>query len=232
VTEETGVTDTTSRPLRVLVADDHPSVRAGIRFSLEDGGFVVCAETSTAMEAVAAAVAERPDIALLDVRMPGSGIVAAAEIRELVPDVAVVMLTVSRDDGDLLDALRAGAVGYLLKDIDPDRLPHALRGVVDGEAALPRSLVLRLMAEFRTRDDSARGGNRRSTAPGADRLTAREWEILDLMRSGLSTAQMAARLVVSPVTVRTHVSSILHKLRVPDRASAVAAVGLTDAAPG
>ena len=203
--------------LKVLIADDHPPTRAGVRLSLEEGGFTVCAEAATAPAAVDAARRERPDVALLDVHMPGSGIAAAREISSSLPDTAVVMLTVSRDDSDLFDALRAGASGYLLKDTDPERLPLALRGVLEGEAALPRGLVARLIDEFRDRDVPSP----RRAGPELARLTSREWSVLDMMRDGLSTAEMAERMFVAPVTVRTHVSAILKKLRVPDRESAV-----------
>jgi len=202
---------------RVLIADDHPPTRAGVRSALEaNGDFVVCAEVATAAGAVAAAVEHHPDVALLDIRMPGHGVQAAREISTHLPDVTVVMLTVSRDDEDLFAALRAGARGYLLKDIDPDRLPHALHGVLAGEAALPRGLVARLMEEFRHRDDAGR----RREGPLA-KLTDREWDVLRLMQQGLSTAEMAQELFVSAVTVRTHISAILRKLQVSDRASAV-----------
>lgn len=149
--------------------------------------------------------------------MPGNGIVAAAEITSQLPDTSVVMLTVSRDDDDLFAALRAGAAGYLLKDTDPDRLPMALLGVLQGEGALPRTLVARLVEEFRER------GKRRLTLGGKSNveLTPKEWEVLEALRDGLSTEEIAERLYVSPVTVRTHVSAILKKLKVPDRAAAI-----------
>jgi DNA-binding NarL/FixJ family response regulator len=205
--------------VRLLLADDHPPTRAGIRRSLESDGFTVCAEAADAEEAVKAAVEERPDMCLLDVRMPaGGGIRAAAEISDLLPSTAIVMLTVSLEEADLFDALRAGADGYLLKDTDPARLPIALRGVLDGEAALPRTLAARVIEEFRSRD-----GRRRlllERQHGA-KLTAREWQVLDGLRQGASTAGIAERLSVSPVTVRRHVSEILSKLRVSSRDEAV-----------
>ncbi len=110
---------------------------------------------SNASEAVDAATRERPDLCLLDIRMPGSGIAAAWEITARLPETKVVMLTVSRDDDDLFAALRAGASGYLLKDTDPARLAHALDDVLAGEAAIPRSLVARLAEEFRERGPQA-----------------------------------------------------------------------------
>jgi DNA-binding NarL/FixJ family response regulator len=207
-----------TKQVRVLIADDHPPTRAGVRIALEAGGFVVCAEAADAPGAVAAARRERPDVCLLDINMPGNGIQAAEDISHELPETAVVMLTVSRTDADLFDALRAGASGYLLKDIDPARLPIALHGVLEGEAALPRHLVALLIEEFRERQ-------RRRRIPLRGRrgieLTDREWEVLELMRQGAATDEIAARLFISPVTVRTHVSAILRKLRVPTREAAV-----------
>jgi DNA-binding NarL/FixJ family response regulator len=204
------------------VADDHPPTRAGVRLALERGGFVVCAEAANAASAVEAALRERPEVCLLDINMPGNGIQAAEAITREVPDSAVVMLTVSRTDVDLFDALRAGASGYLLKDIDPVRLPLALHGVLEGEAALPRRLVALLIEEFRDR-------RRRRRIPLVGRrsveLTDREWQVLELMREGLATEEIATRLFISGVTVRTHVSAILRKLQVPTREAAVELLG-------
>jgi two-component system, NarL family, nitrate/nitrite response regulator NarL len=200
--------------LTVLVADDHAPTRAGVRVVLAEGGFAIVAEAATADTAVDAALRERPDVCVLDVHMPGGGIAAAARISERLPDTVVVMLTVSREDEDLFAALRAGAAGYLLKDMDPDRLAPALRGVLAGEAAVPRTLVARVVEEFRSAE-------RRPSLPlvrrrGA-RLTSREWEVLELLRERRTTAEIAHRLGLSAVTVRRHISSILAKLRVPDR---------------
>jgi DNA-binding NarL/FixJ family response regulator len=207
-----------SAPIRVLLADDHAPTRAGVRQVLEGDGFTVCAEVASGPAAVEAALAEAPDVCLLDIRMPGGGIAAASEIAHALPDTAIVMLTVSRDDADLFDALRAGACGYLLKDVDRAELPAALRGALAGEAPLPANLVARLIEEFRER-----GRRKRlllTKNPGVQ-LRNREWEVLELLREGLSTAEIAQRLFIADVTVRTHVSSILKKLRVPDREAAV-----------
>ena len=155
---------------------------------------------------------------LLDINMPGGGIRAASEITKALPDTAVVMLTASRDDEDLFEALRAGASGYLLKDMDPDRLGAALRGVMAGEAALPRTLALRVMRQLQA---PSRRILRPTKGSAAARLTSRETEVLELMAEGLSTEQIAEKLFVGKVTVRTHVSNVLKKLRVPDRESAV-----------
>jgi len=201
----------------VVVADDHAPTRAGIRVSLEADGFAVVAEASTARGAVQAAHEHRPHVCLLDVHMPGSGIAAADQLNREVPDTAVVMLTYSRESEDLFDALRAGARGFLNKDMDPDRLGSALRGVLSGEAALPRSLVSKVIEEFRGR--SGRKVFLRQRRPAE--LTSREWEIMDLLRQGLSTEDVAGRLFVSAGTVRVHVSSVLKKLQVKSRAEAL-----------
>lgn len=204
--------------LRIVVADDHPPTRSGVREALEQQDCVVVAEAATADDAVAAAKEHRPDVCLLDIHMPGSGIAAAAEITLTLPGVAVVMLTASRDDEDLFAALRAGASGYLLKDMDPGRLCPALRGVLAGEAVLPRWLVLKVVEQLRATP------RRRIALPNrtsAAQLTEREAEILDLMSNGLSTQEIADRLFLAPVTVRTHIAAILRKLRVRDRKAAV-----------
>jgi DNA-binding NarL/FixJ family response regulator len=200
----------------VLIADDHPLIRVGVRGALQRGGWIVCAEATDAAGAVEAAVREQPDACLLDIKMPGGGIEAAAEIARRVPRSAIVMLTVSRDDGDLLDALRAGAVGYLLKDTDPDRLPLALRGVLDGEAALPRHLVSLVIDDFRGRDRRASLLRRRGES-----LTDQEWEVVELMSEGFTTFQIADRLFIEPAAVRARVASILEKLQVPSGRAAL-----------
>jgi DNA-binding NarL/FixJ family response regulator len=201
----------------VVVADDHPTVRAYVRETLETGGFSVVAEASDAQSAVEAVRAHRPHVVLLDINMPGGGIAAAQEISGRLPDVAIVMLTVSRADDDLFQALRAGATGYLLKDIDPVRLPAALQGVLRGEAALPRALVAKVIEEFRQRDD-----HRRSRAlPQNARLSSREWEVADGLAQGLSTNEIADMLFIGDNTVRSHIASILRKLRVSSREEAV-----------
>lgn len=195
------------------MADDHPTMRASVRRALEEHGFEVCAEAASAADSVAAAERERPDVCVLDVCMPGGGIAAAAEIATSLPDAVIVMLTVSDSDEHLFSALRAGAHGYLLKDMDPARLALALEGALAGEAALPRALVARVLDEFR-----ARRRRRRLLPVGrGDGLTDREWETLELLAQGLSTAETAERLLVTSVTVRRHAASILKKLDMPDR---------------
>ena len=210
------------------MADDHPPLRASVKRALEEHGFQVCFEAANAADSVAAAERERPDVCVLDVQMPGNGIAAAAQIAARLPETAIVMLTVSDSDEDLFAALRAGAQGYLLKDMDPGRLPLALEGVLAGEAALPRALVARVLDEFRTRRR-----RRRLLLPGGRgcTLTDREWETLELLAEGLSTAEVAERLLVAPVTVRRHAAAIVKKLNVGDRRSLLQLVRAAETHP-
>ena len=215
-----------SDAISVLVADDHARTRALVRLALERGGeFRVCAEAHDTPTAVAAGLAEQPDVCLLDINMPGSGIAAAAQITAALPETAVVMLTVSRQDEDLFDALRAGASGYLLKGMDEQALGDALHGVLKGESPLPGSLVARLIEEFRDRE------HRRVAVPqgAAARLTGREWDVLELMRSGASTADISERLFISPYTVNSHLRHIFGKLELSSRVQLT--VLLQDQAP-
>jgi DNA-binding NarL/FixJ family response regulator len=208
-----------------VLADDHAATRMGVRLALEEGGFHVVAEAVDARGAVEAVLEHRPDLCLLDIYMPGKGIAAAAELAQALPGMPVVMLTVSETDEDLFEALRAGACGYLLKDTDPQRLPHALSAVLDGEAPLPRVLTARLIREFQRRGRA----RRILDAAGCPvTLSERESEVLELLRTELTTKQVAHRLGISPITVRRHVSDILKKLQVPDRR---AALRLTDDCP-
>ncbi len=204
--------------LRVLLADDHAPTRAVVREALEEQGFEVVADLDSAHAAIARARQLRPDVCLLDIHMPGGGITAAAEISSTLPGTTVVMLTASQDDRDLFNALRAGASAYLVKGMDPDRIGPALRSALAGETILPRWLVQQVMAEFQP------APRRRLFLPNRSKqveLTEREAEILDLMAEGLSTEEMAKKLFVAPVTVRSHVAGVLKKLQVKDRDSAV-----------
>jgi DNA-binding NarL/FixJ family response regulator len=204
--------------LSALVADDHPPTRADLSSALREGGFEVLAEVATANAALEAAHAHRPHVALLDVRMPGNGILAARAIACVCPLTTIVMLTVSNDEADMLEALKAGASGYLLKDLSPQRLVAALRSLLEGEIVLPRSLVAGVIEEFQAAEARARWPRR---GPSIAKLTAKEWEVLEMMGEGLATAGIAKRLYVSEVTVRSHVHAILRKLQVPNRDAAV-----------
>ncbi len=205
---------------RVLIADDHAPTRDDVRRVLDrDARFEVCAEAADAAEAVQAALRERPDICLLDVSMPGGGLAAVWEITSRLPEAKIVILTVSDNDASLFAALRAGVRGYLLKTMDLNRLPEALNGVCHGEAAMPPTLVTRVIERFRRREPQWRQADGSGRARW--RLTSREWEVLDLLAQGLSTAEIAERLVLSSSAVRVHVASIVRKLEVPNRAAAV-----------
>lgn len=204
----------------IVIADDHPAFRLGVRMALVRGGFDVVAEAADCEGAVNAVLLNRPEVCLLDVRMPGGGIEAANRLAEAEVSTAVVMLTVSDSTDDVLAALRAGAVGYLPKDTPPDRLPAALCGVLKGEAALPRVLVGLVLDRFR-------GYTAAVAEPvrvGEVELTARESEILRMLRSGMTTAAIGEILALSPITVRRHISAGVAKLGVADRGEAVRAI--------
>jgi DNA-binding NarL/FixJ family response regulator len=197
-----------------LVCEDE---RDALARDLEVHGCRVSGVAGTIEQVVTLASEHRPHVVLLDVDLPGHGLAAAREIARRVPSCAVVMMGLGLADDDVvIDALRAGATGYLPKGIAPERLVAALNGIRDGEAAMPRRLVGRILEEFRApavpRFDRA--------SPAASRLTAREWDVMALLGEGLATDQVARRLFLSPTTVRVHVSSAMRKLRVKDRESA------------
>jgi DNA-binding NarL/FixJ family response regulator len=204
----------------VVIADDHPTIRLGVRMALLEGGMRVLAEAADRDGAVAAVMRERPDVCLLDIQMPGGGIQAAATLAAVAPRTAVVMLTVSTSREHLLAALRAGAVGYLPKDTPPGRLPVALRGVLGGEPALPRAFVGAVLGEV---------SEPRAGGCSLGELTRREAEIMRMLRSGLHTAEIGRALSLSPVTIRRHISAAVAKLGVADREEAVRALS---ASPG
>ena len=207
------------KPLRVLVADDHAPTRDDVRRALDaDDRFNICSEVADAAEAVQAAMRKQPDICLLDIRMPGSGLAAAWEIAARLPRAKIVMLTVSDEDTDLFTALRAGADGYLLKNMNMRRLPDALLGVFAGEAAMPRELVARVLERFHGREPRWRPLVTAHVSEG--RLTSREWEVLALLARRYTTAEIAASLVVSASAVRAHITAVVRKLGVGDRAAA------------
>ena len=209
------------REISVVLVEDEGLVRTSVRRILQRGGFTVRAEAETARDGIDATLRERPDICLVDVGLPGpGGIDVARELTRSAPEIAVVMLSASDRHEDLVDAIRAGAVGYLLKEMDPQRLASALRGVAEGEAAIPRALMAHLVKELQTQ------GRRRTVigkSGGAD-LTMREWEVLDMLCEELSTAEIAARLSLSQVTIRRHLSETMRKLGARSRGEAVALV--------
>jgi DNA-binding NarL/FixJ family response regulator len=205
-------------PLRVIIADDDPFARRVIKGTLQAAGLTVVAEAKDGQEAVELAVYYRPDVVIMDVVMPQlDGILATRRILKQVPDQLVVVLTGSTEDELGLLALEAGAVGFLSKDADIDALPRALEGVRRGEGAISRQMTRRVMDRFKGPGGSS--GLRPIKSP----LTAREWEVIDLLKPGQSTGQVADTLVLSPETVRSHIKNIMRKLEVHSRADAVAA---------
>ncbi|MFZ1995615.1 MAG: response regulator transcription factor [Solirubrobacteraceae bacterium] len=205
--------------LRIMVADDQVGVRAGIKRAIEPHGLHVVAEASHADDAVRLSAEHRPDVCIIAIDLPGSGVEVTRLIKRSLPDTKIVMMTRTARDEDLLEALRAGADGYLLMSTQASRLPHAIRGVTRGEAALPRAMTARLILEFRER------GMRRHVVVQPDQveveLTGREFEVFERLRQHEGTAQIASRLGISQVTVRRHVASVLRKLGAPNRRRAI-----------
>jgi DNA-binding NarL/FixJ family response regulator len=204
--------------ISVLIADDHAQLRAMVAETLEAAGFHVCAQTATGDAAVQLAVEHKPDVCLLDIRMPGDGIAAARRIAAALPDTRILMLTVSAESDDILDALQAGADGYLLKGVAPDEISEAVRAVFAGEVVMAPPVTPALVNEIR------RSRTRRlRTASGTSvQLTEREWEILQLLDERRTTSEIAAALFVAAVTIRTHIAGLVRKLDVEDRDEAVA----------
>jgi two-component system nitrate/nitrite response regulator NarL len=186
--------------------------------ALERDGIEVCAEVSSAEGAVEAALREHPDVCLLDVNMPGGGASAASNITARLPQTVVLMLTVSRESEDLVESMRRGANGYLLKDMNPQKLAVVVRAALAGEASIPRELAGYLIEELRHEPHPR---HLPAPSPGRPELTKREWEVLDLLCDGAGTAEIADRLFLSRVTVRRHVSAILRKLGASSREEAV-----------
>ena len=204
-------------PARVLIADPGQITRDAVRRVLEqDGRFEVCGTACDAAETVATAVAEAPDICLIETAMPGGGLAAAWEVAARLPDTRVVILTSRDSDEELLEALEIGVSGYLLKTALLGWLPNTLMDVHYGTFALPRRLTHRIVRRLRTSEP-----RRRTILGTASRLTSREWEVLDLIAAGLSTREVAERLTLSPTAVRVHIASTVRKLGVESRAEAI-----------
>jgi len=206
--------------VRVVLADDQALVRAGFRLLLEtEVGFEVCGEAADGAQAVELARTHRPDVVVMDIRMPGvDGLVATRQITadpELA-GVKVLVLTTFDVDEYVFEALRSGASGFLLKDTEPVDLLHAIRVIAAGEALLAPTVTRRLIAEF-----AARPEHRRPDPTALRELTEREREVLALVAGGLSNDEIAEHLVISPATSRTHVSRVMTKLGARDRAQLV-----------
>jgi DNA-binding NarL/FixJ family response regulator len=201
--------------VRVVLVDDHPVFRMGMGALLATlDGIEVVGEAASAPEAVAVTTAERPDVVLMDLHLGEStGIEATREIARLLPEVGVLVVTMMDDDDSVFASMRAGAKGYLLKGAAPAEIERAVRAVANGEVILGAAIAAQAVAFLA-------GARTAGPTPFPD-LTDREREVLDLVARGLDNATIARRLTLSPKTVRNHLSNILTKLQVADRAQAI-----------
>jgi len=201
----------------VVIADDQTLVRGGFRLILNSAGIPVVAEAADGREAVAAALRHRPDVVLMDIRMPEmDGLEATRRILAARTDIRIIILTTFDLDQYVYAALSAGASGFLLKDVSPEHLIAAVRLVRSGDALLAPSITRRLVERF-----APRGPGAGPEHPGLSALTPRELEVLGLIARGLSNSELAAALTLSEATVKTHVARILGKLQLRDRVQAV-----------
>jgi len=206
-------------PIRVLVVDDHALFRRGLEMVLEqEPDIEVVGEAGDGGQAVQKAIETAPDIVLMDVRMPrGSGIEACRAIKDAVPSAKIIMLTISDEEADLYEAIKAGATGYLLKEISIEEVASAIRAVQNGQSLISPSMASKLLTEFATmvkRTDS------KAQLP-TPRLTDREMEVLRLVARGLNNRDIAKELYISENTVKNHVRNILEKLQLHSRMEAV-----------
>ncbi len=204
--------------IRILIADDHQLFREGLARVLNDASDVkVVATLSNGEDAVARAAELQPDVILMDVNMPGiGGLEATRQLRARHPAIKIIMLTISEREGDLFEAIRAGARGYLLKSATSDELGEAIRHIHAGEAIIAPAMAAKLLDEFAASPAS------REKAPRGEGLTDRERDILQRVARGLSNKEIGAELALSPHTVKAHLRSILDKLHLRSRAEAAA----------
>ena len=204
-----------------MVVDDHPLYRHALTALFSGAGFRVTESSASAPSVLAAVMRVRPDVVLIDPGLPGvDGVELTRRVVERAGDaVRVIVLTASNDPADMLAVLRVGACGYLTKDQQPARMVDAVRGAINGEAAISRRMAAHLVADVRRARERVALA---SKLPHRERLTPRQLEILGLIAGGATTAEIAGRLYLSPETVRWHVKSILRKLNARTRAEAAA----------
>ena len=206
-------------PIRVLVVDDHALFRRGLQMVLEqEEDIEVVGEAGDGAEALEKAVDTMPDIVLMDVRMPKrGGIDACTAIKDAVPSCKIIMLTISDEEGDLYDAIKAGASGYLLKEISIEEVATAIRAVNEGQSLISPSMASKLLTEFAS---MIKRGDERQNLP-TPRLTDREMEVLKLVAKGMNNRDIAKQLFISDNTVKNHIRNILEKLQLHSRMEAV-----------
>jgi DNA-binding NarL/FixJ family response regulator len=219
VSDEAAALDDGSRPIRVVIVDDHALFRRGLDLVLsEEPDIEIVGEAGDGVEAVTRTQELLPDIVLMDVRMPrATGIDAARAIRDTLPDTKVIMLTVSEDEDDLYEAVKAGANGYLLKEVAIEEVADAVRSVARGHSLISPSMASKLLGEFNV---LARRAEERQRVM-SPRLTDRELEVLKLVAKGLSNREIASELFIAENTVKNHVRNILEKLHLHSRMEAV-----------
>jgi DNA-binding NarL/FixJ family response regulator len=207
--------------IRVMLVDDHALVRSAVRQALAAPDIQVVGEAASATEALELAPRLHPDVLLLDINLPGTdGLSVLRELAPRLPRTKIVMLTVSGDRRDLLQAVRSGAAGYLTKDLGPEALQRAVRGIQSGDLAMSRGMAADVVRELAA---AIRPKRSPESTPGGDELmslSVRELEVLRHLASGLTDREIGERLGISPRTVETHVGSVLHKLAVRNRAQA------------
>jgi len=204
--------------IRVMLVDDHALVRAAVTQAITAPDIEMVGEVATAEEALRVAPTVRPDVLLVDIDLPGmDGVQLVRELAPRLPETRIVMLTVSTSDRHLLDAMRNGAIGYLTKDIAPDALQRAVRSAFEGDLAMDQRLAAHLIRRL---VEKSRHAPAATDDPELATLSDREEEVLRYLADGLTDREIGAALTISPRTVGTHVSSILHKLGVRNRAEA------------
>jgi DNA-binding NarL/FixJ family response regulator len=205
--------------IRILLADDHTLFRRGVAGALADHADIeIVGEATDGLQAIAKTRELIPDVVLMDISMPGmNGLEATRQIKAELPEVKIVILTIAEEDQNLFEAIKSGAQGYLLKDVEPQHLVEMVRGVFRGEAPISRVAAAKILTEFSRQAREADAGDRSKTG-----LTPREREVLGLVAGGATNKEIAAALDISPSTAKNHLQNILTKLHLENRVQAAA----------